>query len=138
MPSQKLLDDFSFLGNWEDRYRYIIDLGQDLLPLASHEYIDKYKVSGCVSQVWLLSSSTSECISFRGDSDSHIVKGLIAILLSLYNGHSPQTCLSISASETFEKLGLGEHLTSQRSNGFHSIASRIRLEVENLLAGCQP
>ena len=131
MSIQDLVDDFEFLDEWEDRYRYVIELGKELEPLSEAEHSPANKVEGCVSQVWLVSelhkdSSGATTVHFRGDSDAHIVRGLIAILLDLYSDRSPADILAFDARAAFEQLGLGEHLTPQRSNGFYAMVQRIR------------
>lgn len=133
MSLENLLDDFALFDDWEDRYRYIIELGNKLEPLTDSEHNDTTKVPGCVSQVWLVSEGTVDEMRFRGDSDAHIVRGLVAILLILYSGKSAHDIMQIDAQDAFTKLGLGEHLTPQRSNGFHAMISRIRLEAETAL-----
>ena len=133
MSLDLLLDDFAMFDDWEDRYRYIIELGGKLEPLSDQEHNEVNKVPGCVSQVWLVSEGTRDEMRFRGDSDAHIVRGLVAILLTLYSGKSAQDILQLDAQDAFVKLGLGEHLTPQRSNGFQSMVSRIRLEAETAL-----
>ncbi len=123
---ETLLDDFSLFDNWEDRYRYIIELGNTLAPLSADEHNDTNKVEGCVSQVWLVTQNTQDNMLFRGDSDAHIVRGLVAILLQFYSGKTAKDILAYDAKAAFEKLGLGEHLTPQRSNGFYAMVQRIR------------
>ncbi len=132
-----LIEDFEFLDDWEDRYRYVIELGKTLPPLAESEKTDATKVRGCVSQVWLISESDSQSsdqIRFRGESDAHIVQGLIAILLAMYDGKTPAEILGIDATQTFQTLGLDEHLTPQRSNGLAAMVGRIRADAEAALA----
>ena len=126
MSLETLLDDFALFDDWEDRYRYIIELGNGLKPLTDDEHNDVNKVQGCVSQVWLVSDSDENGLSFRGDSDAHIVRGLVAILLNLYDGKSANEIADYDAEGAFQKLGLGEHLTPQRSNGFYAMVQRIR------------
>ena len=119
MPSFETLEaDFALFPDWEDKYRYVIELGEALPPLAEDDYQDRYKVSGCVSQVWLIGGGTQEAMHFRGTSDAHIVRGLIAILFSFYDGKSAEAILAFNAEEAFARLGLQAHLTPQRSNGF--------------------
>ena len=118
--------DFDLFDDWEDRYKYIIELGNALKPLSAAEHCDDNKVPGCVSQVWLVTEKQSDMLCFRGDSDAHIVRGLIAILLDLYSDRSPTDILAFDARAAFEQLGLGEHLTPQRSNGFYAMVQRIR------------
>jgi cysteine desulfuration protein SufE len=126
MSLETLLDDFDLFDDWEERYRYIIELGNGLKPLTDAEHSEANKVPGCVSQVWLVNDRDGARLSFRGDSDAHIVRGLVAILLDLYDGMSAQEIAAYDAEGAFQKLGLGEHLTPQRSNGFYAMVQRIR------------
>lgn len=135
---EELISDFEFLDDWEDRYRYVIELGRDLEPLSDEEHSASHKVQGCVSQVWLVSEPKVEegtpHLYFRGDSDAHIVKGLIAVLLRLYNGKTPDDILAIDAKGVLGQLGLNEHLSPQRSNGLYSMVGRIRADAQSLAA----
>lgn len=139
MTIEDLIDDFSFLDDWEDRYRYVIELGKGLAPLSETEHSDANKVQGCVSQVWLVTepdrNGEAPNIEFRGDSDAFIVRGLIAIVLRIYSGKSAKEILDIDAREIFEKLGLNEHLSPQRSNGLYSMVERVKSDAAALLAG---
>ena len=131
---QEDLDDlaaeFEMMDDWEDRYRYVIDLGRDLSPLGEDERSDANKVRGCASQVWLVTEFNADLtLSFRGDSDAHIVRGLIAILLRLYSGHSAAEITAFDAKAAFERLGLAGALSSQRSNGLNSMVERIRRDA---------
>ena len=126
MSLETLLADFDLFDDWEDRYKYIIELGNTLEPLSAEEHCDDNKVPGCVSQVWLVTEKQSDTLSFRGDSDAHIVRGLVAILLDLYSDRPSADILAFDARAAFEKMGLGEHLTPQRSNGFYAMVQRIR------------
>ena len=126
MSLETLLDDFNLFDDWEERYRYIIELGNGLKPLTDEEHSEANKVPGCVSQVWLVNDRDGARLSFRGDSDAHIVRGLVAILLDLYDGMSAREIAAYDAEGAFQKLGLGEHLTPQRSNGFYAMVQRIR------------
>ena len=127
----ELKDEFELLGDWEERYRYVIDLGKDLEPLTDAERNDVYKVRGCASQVWLVTEPQDDGrLKFRGDSDAHIVRGLIAILLRLFSGRRPDEILAFDAKAAFEELGLTGALSSQRSNGLASMAARIRRDAE--------
>ena len=139
MSIEDLIDDFSFLDDWEDRYRYVIELGKGLEPLSDAEHSDTNKVQGCVSQVWLVTEPDAKAvepsITFRGDSDAFIVRGLIAIVLRIYSGKSAKEILAIDAREVFEKLGLNEHLSPQRSNGLYSMVERVKSDAASLLAG---
>jgi cysteine desulfuration protein SufE len=134
----ELIENFSFLDDWEDRYRYVIELGKTLPVLSSAEHNDINKVRGCASQVWLVSEPASDDgrrIVFRGDSDAHIVRGLIAILLALYSGRSAREIAETDPEKVFQRIGLRDHLTSQRSNGLSSMVARIRHDAEAALAG---
>ncbi|MGB1108547.1 MAG: SufE family protein [Parvibaculales bacterium] len=134
MSLETLMDDFALFDDWEERYRYIIELGNGLKPLSEAEHNDTNKVQGCVSQVWLVNDRDGERLSFRGDSDAHIVRGLVAILLDLYDGKSAQEIAAYDAESAFQQLGLGEHLTPQRSNGFYAMVQRIRNDAAAVLA----
>ena len=130
-----LSEEFTLLDDWEDRYRYIIDLGRTLEPLSEAEHTDANKVRGCASQVWLVTEPESEGrLRFRGDSDAHIVRGLIAILLRLYSDRSPAEILDVDANGAYERLGLSGALTAQRSNGLFSMVERIRRDAQSALA----
>ncbi|MBX3508559.1 MAG: SufE family protein [Parvibaculum sp.] len=138
MGIQELIDDFAFLDEWEDRYRYVIELGKGLEPLSDAEHSPANKVEGCVSQVWLVNETRKDAagqtlLHFRGDSDAHIVRGLIAILMRLYSDKTPAEILDIDAREVFAKLGLNEHLTPQRSNGLYSMVARIQADARSAL-----
>jgi cysteine desulfuration protein SufE len=135
MTIDEISDNFSLLDEWEDRYRYIIELGRTLAPLPAEAHIDANKVQGCASQVWLTTAvqpngSRGPILTFRGDSDAHIVRGLIAILFALYSDKAARDILAIDPSALFERLDLREHLTPQRSNGLKSVVARIRAEAE--------
>ena len=131
----ELADEFEVLGDWEERYRYVIELGKDLSPLTDAERTDANKVRGCASQVWLVTEPAADgTLGFRGDSDAHIVSGLIAILLRLYSGHAPAEILAFDARAAFDKLGLSGALSSQRSNGLASMVARIRRDAETAAA----
>lgn len=121
-----LLSDFALLEDWEDRYRHVLDLGKDLAPLSEAERNARNKVEGCMSQVWLVQDSSTEPLTYRGDSDSHIVRGLIAILLMIYSGRTAQEILDTDIEGLFRQLGLVEHLTPQRANGLRAMVGRIR------------
>jgi cysteine desulfuration protein SufE len=127
----ELAAEFEVLGDWEERYRYVIDLGKDLAPLTDAERSDANKVRGCASQVWLVTESQADgTLRFRGDSDAHIVRGLIAILLRLFSGRTPPEILAFDAEAAFATLGLKGALSQQRSNGLASMAARIRRDAE--------
>ena len=130
-----LAEEFSLLDDWEDRYRYITALGRTLEPLAEAEHTDQNKVRGCASQVWLVTEpAPGGALHFRGDSDAHIVRGLIAILFRLYSDRSPRDILAVDAQGAYERLGLSGALTAQRSNGLFSMVERIRRDAQAALA----
>jgi len=135
----EIIENFDLLEEWDDRYRYLIELGRTLPPLPEAARSDANKVQGCASQVWLSTTvkpngSTGPVLAFDGDSDAHIVRGLIAILFALYSGKGAKDILSTDAVALFEKLGLREHLTPQRSNGFRSMVDRIRRDANTAMA----
>ena len=134
-----IVENFELLDQWDDRYRYVIELGRTLPPLADAAHIEANKVRGCASQVWLLThvkpdGVTGPTLTFEGDSDAHIVRGLIAILFALYSGKHAKDILAIDPEAMFEKLGLRENLTPQRSNGLRAMVERIRAEAKAALA----
>jgi cysteine desulfuration protein SufE len=134
-----IIDNFSVLDDWDDRYRYLIELGRELPPLAEAAHNDANKVQGCASQVWLdtrvrPNGASGPVLTFAGDSDAHIVRGLIAILFAIYSGKAAKDILGSDALALFERLGLREHLTPQRSNGFRSMVERIRSDARAALA----
>ncbi len=132
---EKIIDDFELLDNWDDRYRYVIELGRKLPELPAEDHVEQNKVQGCASQVWLTSEKEpGGVLTFQGDSDAHIVKGLIAILFALYSGEPARKILDTDANAVFNQLGLGEHLTPQRSNGFRSMVERIKRDAQAGLA----
>ncbi|WP_249688885.1 SufE family protein [Microvirga sp. 3-52] len=134
----EIVSNFELLDEWEERYRYIIELGRLMEPLPEQAYNDINKVQGCASQVWLQtdldSSSGKPVLHLRGDSDAHIVRGLVALLISLYGGKTPSEALSTDALVLFKELGLSEHLTPQRSNGVRSMVDRIRRDAQMAVA----
>lgn len=128
-----LVEEFDLLGDWEERYRYVIELGKTLELLTDAERTEAHKVRGCASQVWLVTEPQGDgAVRFRGDSDAHIVSGLIAILLRLYSGRRPAEILAFDAKAAFEALGLSGALSAQRSNGLASMVTRIRRDAEAL------
>ena len=127
---EDLIDEFDLLDDWEQRYRYLIDMGKALDPLADEDRNDANRVKGCVSQVWLLTDREGEILNFRADSDAHIVRGLAALLLRLYSGRTRDEILSVDAREVLARIGLAEHLSPQRSNGLNSMINRIRAAAE--------
>ncbi len=136
----EIRDNFALLDEWDDRYRYVIELGRTLEPMPEAEHSAENKVNGCTSQVWLSrrierGDDGHIILRYRGDSDAHIVRGLIAILLSLYGNRTPQQILANDALAVFDELGFREHLTPQRSNGLRAMVERIRNDArENLAA----
>ena len=137
MAIEELIEDFEFLESWEDRYGHIIDLGRQL-PLLDEKYkIDANKVRGCVSQVWLIPrviETDPPAIDFLGDSDAQIVKGLVAILFMIYAGKTAPEILAVDIKSTFARLGLEQHLSPSRSNGFFAMVERIRTLAESVVA----
>lgn len=130
----EILDNFTLLDEWDDRYRYIIELGRGLEPLPDGARTDTNKVQGCASQVWLETTVKPDgaggpALTFTGDSDAHIVRGLIAILFALYSGKPAKEILSLDPFSIFDRLGLRDHLTPQRSNGLRSMVNRIRADA---------
>lgn len=135
---EEIVDSFAFLEDWDDRYRYVIELGRTLEPLPETERNESNKVQGCASQVWLSTQARAAAnaglvLTFRGDSDAHIVRGLIAVLFALYSRKSVREILAVDALGLFDRLGLREHLTPQRSNGLRSMVERIRSEASAAL-----
>ena len=126
--------NFELLEDWDDRYRYVIELGRTLAPMPEDEHSTANKVNGCASQVWLsrkvdTRDDGAPVLSYLGDSDAHIVRGLIAILLALYSDRTPKDILETDAIAVFDQLGFREHLTPQRSNGLRSMVERIRRDA---------
>jgi cysteine desulfuration protein SufE len=134
----EIIDNFSLLDEWDDRYRYVIELGRGMIPLPEIHRSDANKVQGCASQVWLATTARFDreqpVLHFRGDSDAHIVRGLVAILLAVVSGRPAGEILAADPIALFDRLGLGEHLTPQRSNGFRSMVARIRSDAQQTLA----
>ena len=135
----EIRDNFALLEDWDDRYRYVIELGRTLEPMPEAEHSPENKVQGCASQVWLSkqldrSGGNGPVLKYVGDSDAHIVRGLIAILLTLYSGRSPQEILSTDAPAVFDEFGFRDHLTPQRSNGLRAMVERIRTDARQALA----
>ena len=135
----EIVENFELLDQWDDRYRYVIELGRTLPPLAEAAHSEANKVRGCASQVWLVThvkpdGAAGPSLSFEGDSDAHIVRGLVAILLALYSGKSAREILDTDAPALFDRLGLRENLTPQRSNGLRAMVDRIRAEAKAALA----
>ncbi|MCG6113640.1 MAG: SufE family protein [Mesorhizobium sp.] len=136
-PIETIRDDFTFLDDWEDRYRYVIDLGNGLAPYPEELRDGAHKVPGCVSQVWLHADrgeGSDPVIDFLGDSDAHIVRGLVAIMIAFYSGRRASEIATADAEALLRDLGLDEHLTPQRANGLRSMIGRIRQEADRALA----
>jgi len=134
---EAIRDDFAFLDEWEDRYRYVIELGEALPDFPASAQTDANKVPGCVSQVWLLTElgdGPNPEITYTGTSDAHIVRGLVAILLALFSGKHASEIVATDAEALLRDLGLDEHLTPQRSNGLRSMVRRIKRDAELALA----
>jgi len=132
-----ITDDFTFLDDWEDRYRYVIELGQSLDPLSPSEQTDANKVPGCVSQVWLVTDvggGKDPVIEFKGQSDAHIVRGLVAIMLALFSGRHASEIMATDAEGVLRTLGLDEHLSPQRANGLRSMVKRIKRDAAAALS----
>ncbi len=123
---EELVEDFEFLDDWEDRYRFVIEEGKAMTPLEDALKVPATKVTGCASQVWLHPSISDGVFHFDGESDAMIVNGLIAVLRKLYNGLSLADVLAVDARAEMERLGLNDHLSAQRSNGLRSMIERIR------------
>jgi cysteine desulfuration protein SufE len=139
MTIDEIRENFALLDDWDDRYRYVIELGRMLQPMPAAEHSQENKVQGCASQVWLSKridrkGGSEPVLNYLGDSDAHIVRGLIAILLTLYSGHTPQHILATDAIALFDEFGFREHLTPQRSNGLRSMVERIRFDARQALA----
>jgi cysteine desulfuration protein SufE len=139
MTIDEIRENFALLDDWDDRYRYVIELGRMLAPMPATEHSQQNKVQGCASQVWLSKridrkGGDEPVLNYLGDSDAHIVRGLIAILLTLYSGHTPQQILATDAIALFDEFGFREHLTPQRSNGLRSMVERIRSDARQALA----
>lgn len=126
MTIDELIDNFELLDDWEDKYHYIIELGSNLPPMDDKFKTDEWKVRGCQSQVWLVPSKDGDQISFQGNSDAMIVKGLIAIVLEIYNHSTTAEIKNIAVEDIFAKLGLGEHLSPSRRNGLVAMTEKIK------------
>jgi len=140
MNIQDLLDDFEFLEDWEDRYRYVIELGRKLAPLGDEDRTPANKVNGCASQVWLIAKITPSkdnpgqpVLTFAGDSDAHIVRGLISILFIIFSGKQADEIAALDVKKIFNQMGLDEHLSPQRSNGLISMVARIKVDAKGAL-----
>jgi cysteine desulfuration protein SufE len=130
----EIIANFDLLEEWDDRYRYLIELGKGLEPLPEEAHNEANKVRGCASQVWIEAQAEAgpgpqTKLTFRGDSDAHIVRGLVALALAIYSGRSAAEILATDAFATYERLGLAAHLTPQRSNGVRSMIERIKADA---------
>jgi len=139
MTIDEITENFSLLDEWDDRYRYVIELGRTLKPLPEEAHSPENKVQGCVSQVWLSKqldrgNGGEPRLNYLGDSDAHIVRGLIAILLTLYSGQTPKHILATDAIKVFDEFGFRDHLTPQRSNGLRAMVERIRNDAREAVA----
>lgn len=136
---EEIIEGFEFLDDWEDRYRYVIELGKELPPLPDAARTEANKVQGCVSQVWLVHEETGDgadpVLVFQGDSDAHIVRGLVAIALAAMSGKKATEIKAFDAVDLFTRLGLIENLTPQRANGLRSMIARIKSEAAAARAG---
>ena len=135
----EIRENFTLLDEWDDRYRYVIELGRMLAPLPAEDHSAENKVQGCVSQVWLSKRIDRDAngeprLIYLGDSDAHIVRGLVSIVLTLFSGHTPQEILSTDALALFDEFGFRDHLTPQRSNGLRSMVERIKTDAREALA----
>ena len=134
MSFNDIIDDFEFLENWEDKYKYIIDMGSSLAALKSNDYNDDNKVEGCASQVWLVVEENNKqgktILKFKGDSDAYIVKGLIAIIFALFSEKTPSEILEIDPMSELKKLNLEENISQQRSNGLTAMINRVFSEAK--------
>ena len=134
----QIRDDFAYLDEWEDRYRYLIELGRKLEPLPESKRSNQNKVRGCASQVWLWSRRADEDRSrfrFVGDSDAYIVRGLIAVLIALFDDRTVEEIKAIDTEANFAELGLAEHLSAQRSNGLRAMVKRIKADADAAFVG---
>lgn len=137
MNIEDIIENFEFLDDWEDRYKYLIELGGKLEPFPESERHDHNKVQGCVSQVWVVTSlgeGEDPVINILGDSDAHIVRGLVAIALAIFSNKSASNILSTDETALFDRIGLAEHITPQRSNGLRSLVARIKSDALAALA----
>jgi cysteine desulfuration protein SufE len=142
MTLDDIQSDFALLDDWEDRYRFVIELGRTLEPMSTAEHSDANKVRGCASQVWLATDVQRDDrgnarLTFRGDSDAHIVRGLIAILFAIYSGRTAKDILATDVQRILGGMGLREHLTPQRSNGLNSMVERIRADAAQVLSAAE-
>lgn len=137
---QSIREDLAFLDDWDDRYRYLIDLGREMAPLPESAYCDANRVQGCASQVWLTMAHdrVTGLLHLRGDSDALIVKGLVALVIAIFDGMPPEEIIKTDTQAVFADIGLSAHLTSQRANGLASMVARIKAEAARLAADKGP
>ena len=138
MDIDEIIENFQFLDDWDDRYKYLIELGNALEPLPEEYQIPENKVQGCVSQVWVVSSKTDEAdpvMSFIGASDAHIVSGLVAVAFAIFSGKRASDILVTDEKEIYNQIDLSEHITPQRSNGLNSLVARIKADAKAALHG---
>lgn len=133
---EEIIENFEFLDEWDDRYGYLIELGRQLSPLEDSEQTEETRVQGCVSQVWVVGETSEEngetLLHFRGASDAHIVRGLVAIALTLFSNKTPDQVMATDEQEVFAKIGLGEHLTPQRANGLRAMVQRLKATAQTV------
>lgn len=139
---EELVDNFALFDDWEDRFRYLIDLGRGLQPMDAALKTEETKVRGCTSQVWIVDRvepgsdpGAPPTLHFTADSDAHIVKGLIAVLLAIYNGRTPREILAVDIKNAIARLGFAQHLSPNRANGLFSMVERIRALAASEAAG---
>ncbi len=138
MKIDEIVENFQFLDDWDDRYKYLIELGNMLEPMPETDQVPANKVQGCVSQVWLTSvkeDGEDPVLHFRGASDAHIVSGLVAIALAIFSGKKASEVLACDETKTFQEIDLSEHITPQRSNGLNALVQRIKSHASEALAG---
>jgi cysteine desulfuration protein SufE len=130
MNIDAIIEDFEMLDDWEDRYRYVIEIGRDMTGLPEELRTADTKVSGCASQVWLVVERTvGDALIVRGDSDAHIVRGLVALVCTIYTGKNAAEAAALDPTAIFQRIGLAEHLSTQRANGLRAMVARVRSEV---------
>jgi len=134
MNLETIIEDFEFFDDWEDRYKYIMDLGKSLDPLSDDDYGKTNKVDGCASQVWLIINEEEVneeiILKFKADSDSFLVKGLLAIIISIFSGKTPSNILKINYNSELDKLNLKENISQQRSNGLTAVINKVISEAQ--------
>ena len=134
MSLQSIIDDFEFLDDWDDRYKYIMDIGKSLDPMSEGDHNDKNKVDGCASQVWLITEEKNinekSILEFKADSDSFLVKGLLAIIIAIFSMKTPEDILKIDHLAELKKLNLQENISQQRSNGLRAVITRVISEAQ--------